>query len=204
LTDSRSQQRRYGNIQSAPSFVDPSSTSWSSGEPLDEEHLVEEEEEEDEEEDNARRRSESVSPSIFPSDPDPFARIRVSPPNTVLIDGTPASRPGTGTGTSLIRDQLRSSSLASQASRREISPGSSAIRPSLTEATPLLAKGDADGIGVYVEAGGGSPTLTTGTGRRRSSQAVGLKRRRSGEVGKSTNGQTVRPFSDLHDSQTRR
>lgn len=150
-----------------------------------------EEEEEDEEEDNARRRSESVSPSIFPSDPDPFARIRVSPPQTNTIDGVPASCPHTGTGTSLIRDQLRSSSLASQASRREISPGSSAIRPALTESTPLLAKGDADGIGVYVEPS--SPTLSTG--RRRSSQGNGLKRRKSGEVGKSTNGQTVRYLS---------
>jgi hypothetical protein len=58
----------------------------------------------------------------------------------------------------------------------------------LTEATPLLAKGDPDGIGVYVEPM--SPTLSTG--RRRSSQGTALKRRKSGEVGKSTNGQTVR------------
>jgi hypothetical protein len=35
-----------------------------------------------------------------------------------------------------------------------------------------------------------SPTLSTG--RRRSSQGTALKRRKSGEVGKSTNGQTVR------------
>jgi hypothetical protein len=70
-----------------------------------------------------------------------------------------------------------------------MSPGTSAIRPALTEATPLLAKGDPDGIGVYVEPM--SPTLSTG--RRRSSQGTALKRRKSGEVGKSTNGQTVRP-----------
>lgn len=159
---------------------------------------MDEEDEDEEEEDDARRRSDSVSPSIFPSDPDPFARTRVSPPNTTSIDGLPVARPGTGAGagTSLLRDQLRSSSLASKSSRREISPRSSDIRPSLTESTPILAKGDADGIGIYVEPG--SPTLSTG--RRRSSTATALKRRRSGEVGKSTNGQTVRLSSTIMDT----
>jgi hypothetical protein len=45
-----------------------------------------------------------------------------------------------------------------------------------------------------------SPTLSTG--RRRSSQGTALKRKKSGDVGKSTNGQTVRLLS-LYD-QTRR
>jgi hypothetical protein len=198
--DSRSQQRHYGNIQSAPSFVDASTRSWSSNEPepVDEEENVNEEEDEDDidEGEGPRRRSDSISPSIFPSDPDPFQRTRISPPTnpSASVETTPKAGSVSLLKTTSNSRSNRSSSLISSKTRLE-SPGASNVYHP-TETTPLLGAGtgkgtevDPDGIGVD----GATPNMS----RRRSSTATAIKRRRANEVGQSTNGQTVGYFLSL-------
>lgn len=141
-----------------------------------------------------RRRSDSISPSIFPSDPDPFQRTKISPPANPAVETTPKAGSVSLLKTTSNSRSNRSSSLISSKTRLD-SPGASNVyQPTgdrSTERTPLLGPGtgtgtkvDPDGIGVGV---GGTPDM----GRRRSSTATAIKRRKANEVGQSTNGQTV-------------
>lgn len=187
--DSRSQQRRYGHIRSAPSFIDGTSSPEDEGlEPGDQEWDDHDETylqdgNPDLESEGSRRRRSSGSPVLFASDP------------------------------------FRSSSHESNQQQQQEALRRSQDQSSNTERTPLLAREPSstrkvsivkgtprskglvfapDGIGVdygsaspQVEGGDGLVAGSPGAIKRRRSSAA--RRRRPHDVGESTNGQTVRP-----------
>lgn len=171
--DSRSQQRRYGHIRSAPSFVDVTSSpdeneqedgQWGDDSPpLQPDDQAAEDGESGLTGHNPRRGSPG-SPNLFPSDP-----FRFSPNDHDARDGHPEYFTASPTH----REPVNVHKPTTERTPLLHQPGSTARRESRAlEFAP-------DGIGV--EAG-------HERSRRRSS--VGRKKR-ARDVGESTNGQTV-------------